>query len=83
MVPCGIVFRRRRFQWELSKMSDTPIASPQLADLPEARRLFAVGRTKLNDLCNAGDLNRLHIGRKAVITMESILAFIASLKKKG
>jgi hypothetical protein len=61
-------------------MSDTPIAPPQLVDLVEARRLLAVGKTKLNDLCNAGDLDRLHIGRKAVVTMDSILRFIARLK---
>lgn len=59
-------------------MSDVPIA-PLLVDLPEARRLLSVGKTKLNDLCNSGDLDRQHIGRKAVITMKSIVAFIERL----
>jgi hypothetical protein len=59
-------------------MSDLP--APLLVDLPEARRLLAIGKTKLNDLCNAGHLVRLHIGRKAVITLESIQRYVASLK---
>ena len=63
-------------------MSDVPIA-PLLVDLPEARRLLNVGKTKLNELCNAGDLDRLHIGRKAVITMASIVALVERLTAKG
>lgn len=58
-------------------MSDVPV---QLVDRPEAMRLLSIGRTKLNDLCNSGDLHRLHIGRKSLITMQSILNFIVRLK---
>lgn len=44
------------------------LPAPLLVDLPEARRLLAIGKTKLNDLANAGHLDRRHIGRKALVT---------------
>jgi hypothetical protein len=54
-------------------MSDTPVA-PLLVGFAEARRLLSAGKTKLNDLCNAEELDRRHIGRYALITMESVSA---------
>lgn len=54
--------------------------APLLVERGDACRLLSIGLTKLNELCNAGDLDRRHIGRKAVITMESITAFIERLK---
>jgi hypothetical protein len=59
---------------------DTPIAPRLLVDLSEAMRLLSIGKTKLNDLCNAGHLDRLKIGRRSVVTQDSILRFIARLK---
>ncbi len=59
-------------------MSDN--SSPLLVTLPEAMRLLSIGKTKINDLCNAGEIDRHHIGRKAVVTMDSIRRFIAGLK---
>ena len=62
-------------------MSDTPILPPLLVDLPKTRRLLSAGKTKLNDLCNAGDLHRQHIGHKVVITWRP--PWPDRLKKKG
>ena len=44
----------------------------------EAARLLGVERTTIWRMCGRGDLVRVRIGRRALITMESINAFIAS-----
>ena len=62
-------------------MSEVPIP-PLLVTLADARRMLSIGKTKLNDLCRNGHLDRQHIGARPVITMEFIVAFVASLKKK-
>lgn len=58
-------------------MSET--TEPLLVSLPESRRLLSIGKTKLNDLCNDGQLERVHVGSHALITMTSIKAFIERL----
>ncbi len=50
---------------------------PILADVPTACLLLSVKRTKLFALLNQdGGLRRIKIGRKTLVTMESIRALI-------
>ncbi len=58
-------------------MSDISI---ELVPLVDAMRVLGIKKTKLNELAKDGHLDKRHIGRKAVITVESIRRFIASLK---
>ena len=44
----------------------------------EAARLLGVERTTIWRMCVRGELSRVHVGRRALITRESIDAFIAS-----
>jgi excisionase family DNA binding protein len=44
----------------------------------EAARMLGVERTTIWRMCGRGDLARVRIGRRTLITMESINAFIAS-----
>jgi excisionase family DNA binding protein len=44
----------------------------------EAARVLGVERTTIWRMCGRGDLARVRIGRRSLITMESINAFIAS-----
>ena len=43
-------------------------------------RVLGIKKTKLNELVKDGALVKRHVGRRALITMESIKAFTASLK---
>jgi excisionase family DNA binding protein len=44
----------------------------------DAARLLGVERTTIWRMCGRGDLARVRIGRRSLITMESVNAFIAS-----
>jgi excisionase family DNA binding protein len=44
----------------------------------EAARMLGVERTTIWRMCGRGDLARVRIGRRSLITMESINTFIAS-----
>jgi excisionase family DNA binding protein len=44
----------------------------------DAARLLGVDRTTIWRMCGRGDLARVHIGRRTLITMASVDAFIAS-----
>ena len=47
---------------------------------PEAmHQLGNIGRTKLEQLCDNGHLKRVHIGRRAFITAESLEAYVNRL----
>lgn len=60
----------------MSDRTDVPL----LISLAEARRILAVGKTKLNQLCNAGRLDRRHIDGRAVVLYASVLRFVAELE---
>jgi hypothetical protein len=65
--------------WYTDRAAPYSAASNLLVDLKEAMRQLSVGKTKLNDLANAGLLDRKHIGRRSVITMASIHEFVSLL----
>ena len=44
----------------------------------EAARLLGVERTTIWRMCRRGDLERVHIGRRALITLASVDAFVES-----
>jgi excisionase family DNA binding protein len=44
----------------------------------DAARLLGVERTTIWRMCGRGDLARVRIGRRSLIAMESVNAFIAS-----
>ena len=44
----------------------------------EAARLLGVERTTICRMCRRGDLELVHIGRRALITMASVDAFVES-----
>lgn len=50
---------------------------PLTVTVNEASRLLGVGRTKVNELMRAGDLESFMIGRRRLITMESIRRLVA------
>lgn len=58
-------------------MSDISI---ELVPLVDAMRVLGIKKTKLNELVKDGALVKRHVGRRALITMELIKAFTASLK---
>lgn len=56
-------------------MTDTPI----FLTVPEAMQTLRIGRTFFYELIAAGKLQRVKIGKKALIPVASIESFAASL----
>ncbi len=54
---------------------------PIYVSISEAMRLLGIGRTKLYDLIRYGDVARVHIGSKSLISVESIERYAASLRE--
>lgn len=53
-------------------------AAPLLVSQDEAARQLGVERTTIWRMCCRGDLDRVHIGRRSLVTRASIEAYIAS-----
>jgi excisionase family DNA binding protein len=53
---------------------------PQLHDVREARRRLNVGLTKFYELVNQGELRTVKIGRRRLVSEESIAEFISRLE---
>ena len=49
---------------------------PLAVTVPETERIMSTGRTKIYELIRANELCCLKIGRKTLITMESIKALL-------
>ena len=49
----------------------------------EAARLLGVERTTIWRMCRRGDLVRVHIGRRSLITRASIEQFVESRSRMG
>ena len=59
---------------------DEPITNRRLTPCDEARyQLGGIGRTKFDELMKTGQLVRVHIGRRAFVTTESLDALVVSL----
>ena len=49
---------------------------PILCSITEAGRALGLGRSKVYELINEGNLETVHIGRRRLIHIESIEAFV-------
>lgn len=56
------------------------MASKLLHQMTEAAALIGVGRTTMYDLAARGEVEVVHIGRRALITDESLQAFVERLR---
>lgn len=59
---------------------DTPTENVSIG---EAVRLFGIGRTKLYELIQRGDIEAIKLGRRTLIRANSARAFIDSLPRIG
>lgn len=58
-----------------------PLFEPKpLYTIPEAARALGVGRTTIYQLISSGELVRVKIGNRAVVTATSMRAFVARLE---
>ena len=70
-------------EWALGKLVGYPYAMATIDPAPslavrvgEASRIIGIGRTKLYELINAGDLETVKIGRATLVTMRSLRRLI-------
>lgn len=54
---------------------------PIFVSVNDAKRMLAVGHTRIYQLMNSGDLVKVKSGNKTLITYESMLRYAESLKK--
>ena len=59
---------------------DTPTENISIG---EAVRLFGIGRTKLYELINSGDIQAVKLGRRTLIRAQSARSFINALPRIG
>ena len=59
---------------------DTPTENVSIG---EAVRLFGIGRTKLYELIQRGDIEAIKLGRRTLVRARSARAFIDSLPRIG
>ncbi len=50
---------------------------PLLIDLDQAARTLCVGRNSIYKLIDSGDIKRVKVGRRALITTASLHAYVA------
>ena len=61
---------------------DTEVAL--VVPVPRAKRMLGdIGNTKLFAMCRSGELERIKIGRRTMITVDSINAFISKVLSEG
>lgn len=56
-------------------------SSPLLISVNEALHKLGIGRTTLYSLIDQGELEQVHIGRRALITTKSIEAYVSRLSQ--
>ena len=54
-----------------------------LVPVNEAAQAINTGRTKIYELIAAGELDLVKIGKKSLITVASVEAFVSRLKKRA
>lgn len=62
------------------RKGNSQMASKLLHQMTEAGTILGVGRTTLYDLAAKGEIDVVHIGRRALVTDESLRAFVDRLK---
>jgi excisionase family DNA binding protein len=53
-----------------------------LVQVPVAARMLGIGRTKVYELVNKGELELVHIGCRALVPVDSIQSFSARLRAR-
>jgi excisionase family DNA binding protein len=56
--------------------------APMLIPVTEAARLLSLGRTRIYELIDAGDLEARKLGKLTMITMDSVRRFVDGLPRK-
>jgi excisionase family DNA binding protein len=59
------------------------MTDPLAVPIPEAARICGVGRSKLYDEINKRNLRILKVGRRTLVTMEDLRAWLASKAKEA
>lgn len=58
-------------------------ATAELVTVDQAMAALALGRTKVNELMNAGQLQRIKLGRRTLITVTSLRSIIETARRIG
>ena len=53
--------------------------APKLVGISEAARIIGIGRTRLYQLIDKGDLESVHLGQRHLVKYDSIERFVDSL----
>lgn len=56
--------------------------TPFFVTVDEAKRLLAVGHTRIYELMKAGEIERVKSGAKSLVTYESLSRYAASLRER-
>lgn len=56
---------------------------PFLYTMVDAAKMLGVGRTTIYDLADRGEVEVVHIGRRALVTRESLADFVTRLRAAG
>ena len=64
-------------------MPDTARAAPLLVTAQEAADILGVGRTKLYELINRGELRPVHIGRSLRLPVAELERFVEGLRSNN
>jgi excisionase family DNA binding protein len=64
-------------------VNTTPGSSRLLLSLPEAADVLHIGRTRLRDVIDAGDLETVRIGRRVLVPTDAVESFVRSLRDAG
>ena len=57
--------------------------SPIFVTVNEAKRLLAVGHTRIYELMNSGEIEKVKAGGKTLIPFESVERYASSLRKSA
>jgi len=57
--------------------------TPLVVDLTEAAEILRLGRTKLYELLNAGELPSFKVGARRLIAVQDLEAYVARLRAGG
>ncbi|WP_328295784.1 helix-turn-helix domain-containing protein [Kineococcus sp. NBC_00420] len=58
------------------------MTEPLLLSVQEAHRQLGLGRSKLYEFITAGDIETVKVGRRTLVPMESLQAFVEKLRHR-